>query len=185
MEYRELSFAHRRNVVACMSLVMHLNEALTRPSDILCTISTMAAHIFHLFASLCLSSLYTLNHIGEMCITGLIVSGLYLYELVCRSNMRQTLFVHHFCTLFAIIFIQIALQMALSNRISGANLAISGNNGAVNFYQTHTVLFMVREGYRSTCIEVCRCAVLHFQNWIRCLSGVTVGRQTRKVPPSH
>ncbi|KAK0212270.1 hypothetical protein DFS33DRAFT_14658 [Desarmillaria ectypa] len=105
-EYAALSFANRRNVVTyCLS-----------------TFWTMVAFILQIVASPMLGGYYTWNRIGEARVAAVIISGLYTYELVFRTSMRWPLLVHHFCTLFATTFIQIALQIALHPAIASAGL---------------------------------------------------------------
>ncbi|KAK0495081.1 hypothetical protein EDD18DRAFT_1355083 [Armillaria luteobubalina] len=105
-EYPALSFGNRRNVVTyCLN-----------------TFWTTVAFILQIVASPMLGGYYTWDRIGEARMAAVIISGLYIYEMVFRPSMRWTLLVHHFCTLFATIFIQIALQMALHPAIASAGL---------------------------------------------------------------
>ncbi|KAK0460187.1 uncharacterized protein EV420DRAFT_1535579 [Desarmillaria tabescens] len=53
---------------------------------------------------------YTVLNISLVRVVGNLISGLYIFELTYRPNMRRPLLIHHFCTLFAIIFLQVMLQ---------------------------------------------------------------------------
>ncbi|KAK0459310.1 uncharacterized protein EV420DRAFT_314593 [Desarmillaria tabescens] len=105
-EYPNLSFANRRNVATyCLNAFW-----------------TTVAFILQSVASPMLGEHYTWDRIGEARMAAVIISGLYIYELIFRTSMRWPLLVHHFCTLFATIFIQIALQIALHPAIASAGL---------------------------------------------------------------
>ncbi|PBK88470.1 hypothetical protein ARMGADRAFT_970953 [Armillaria gallica] len=105
-EYPALSFSNKRNAVTyCLN-----------------TFWTTVAFILQIVASPMLGGYYTWDRIGEARMAAVIISGLYIYEMVFRPSMRWTLLVHHFCTLFATIFIQIALQIALHPAIASAGL---------------------------------------------------------------
>ncbi|KAK0486427.1 hypothetical protein IW261DRAFT_797208 [Armillaria novae-zelandiae] len=105
-EYAVLSFDNKRNVVTyCLN-----------------TFWTTVAFILQIVASPMLGGYYTWDRIGEARMAAVIISGLYIYEMVFRPSMRWTLLVHHFCTLFATIFIQVALQIALHPAIASAGL---------------------------------------------------------------
>ncbi|KAK0192034.1 hypothetical protein F5146DRAFT_1135766 [Armillaria mellea] len=109
-EYPALSSDNRRNVITyCLN-----------------TFWTTVTFILQIVASPMLGGYYTWDCIGEARMAAVIISGLYIYEMVLHPTMRWTLLVHHFCigfqTLFATIFIQIALQIALHPAIASARL---------------------------------------------------------------
>ncbi|KAF9037875.1 hypothetical protein BDZ89DRAFT_1129809 [Hymenopellis radicata] len=93
-------------------LVPHL-----RYPDGLNTFYTTIALLLQLLSSPMLAEKYTLNRMGEIRFACVVVSGLYLYEMIYRSNMRWTLLVHHICTLFSLFFMQTALQISLNPAI--------------------------------------------------------------------
>lgn len=74
---------------------------------------TTLALALQLVASPTLAEDYTL--LGAHCIklVGLIISGLYLFELVYREWMRWPMLIHHFATLFAILFVGTAIDETL------------------------------------------------------------------------
>ncbi|KAK0196015.1 hypothetical protein F5146DRAFT_1133476 [Armillaria mellea] len=105
-EYPALSFDNRWNVVTyCLN-----------------TFWMTVAFILQIVASPMLGGYYTWDCIGKARMAAVIISGLYIYEMVFHPTMRWMLLVHHFCTLFATIFIQIALQIALHPAIASAGL---------------------------------------------------------------
>ncbi|KAF9037888.1 hypothetical protein BDZ89DRAFT_1061460 [Hymenopellis radicata] len=81
------------------------------------TFYTTIALLLQLLSSPMLAEKYTLNRMGEIRFACVVVSGLYLYEMIYRSNMRWTLLVHHICTLFSLFFMQAALQISLNPAI--------------------------------------------------------------------
>ncbi|KAK0226495.1 hypothetical protein IW262DRAFT_770494 [Armillaria fumosa] len=54
---------------------------------------------------------YTVFNVSLVRVVGNIISGLYIFELTYRPSMRWPLLIHHLCTLFAIIFVQVVLQI--------------------------------------------------------------------------
>ncbi|KAJ7496695.1 hypothetical protein FB451DRAFT_1208433 [Mycena latifolia] len=92
--FLKLSFEHRRNTVAYF----------------LTTFWTTVALILQLCASPILAEKYTWTCIDLIKLAGLIVSGLYIWELMYRCSLRLPILMHHFCTIFASILIIVALQ---------------------------------------------------------------------------
>ncbi|KAJ7725647.1 hypothetical protein DFH07DRAFT_946199 [Mycena maculata] len=87
--FRKLSFDHRRNTIAYL-----LN-----------TFWTTVTLVLQLCASPILAEEYTFERIDLIKLAGLLVSGLYIFELTYRSSLRLPILIHHFCTLFATILI--------------------------------------------------------------------------------
>ncbi|KAJ7099429.1 hypothetical protein B0H15DRAFT_546662 [Mycena belliarum] len=94
IEFPKLSFEHRRNTVAyCLS-----------------TLWTTVALVLQLCASPLLAEKYTFDRIDLVKLAGLVISGLYIWELIYRASLRLPILIHHFCTLFATILIIATLQ---------------------------------------------------------------------------
>ncbi|KAJ7496693.1 hypothetical protein FB451DRAFT_1549758 [Mycena latifolia] len=92
--FTKLSFDHRRNTVAyCLN-----------------TFWTTVVLVLQLCASPILAEKFTLDRIDLVKLAGLLVSGLYIWELTYRSSLRLPILIHHFCTLFASILIICTLQ---------------------------------------------------------------------------
>ncbi|KAJ6590026.1 hypothetical protein DFH09DRAFT_1140703 [Mycena vulgaris] len=92
--FTKLSFEHRRNTVAyCLN-----------------TFWTTVTLVLQLCASPMLAEHYTFDRIDLVKLAGLLVSGLYIFELTYRSSLRLPILIHHFCTLFATILIVCTLQ---------------------------------------------------------------------------
>ncbi|KAJ6593316.1 hypothetical protein B0H19DRAFT_1089804 [Mycena capillaripes] len=89
-----LSFDHKRNTVAY----------------ILNTFWTTVTLILQLCASPILAERYSIETVDIVKLAGLIVSGLYIFELIYRSSIRLPILIHHFCTLFATILIVCTLE---------------------------------------------------------------------------
>ncbi|KAK0459273.1 uncharacterized protein EV420DRAFT_312846 [Desarmillaria tabescens] len=93
--YRDLSFENKRNTV---TYAMN-------------TFLTLVALITQGVGGSVASQDYTVLNISLVRVVGNLISGLYIFELTYRPNMRWPLLIHHFCTLFAIIFLQVVLQI--------------------------------------------------------------------------
>ncbi|KAJ7637272.1 hypothetical protein DFH06DRAFT_1138901 [Mycena polygramma] len=92
--FTKLSFDHKRNTVAY----------------VLNTFWTTVALALQLCASPILAEKYTFDRIDLVKLAGLLVCGLYIFELTYRSRLRLPILIHHFCTLFATILIVCVLQ---------------------------------------------------------------------------
>ncbi|KAJ6484429.1 hypothetical protein C8R47DRAFT_1217315 [Mycena vitilis] len=92
--FLKLSFDHRRNTIAY----------------VLNTFWTTVALALQLCASPILAEQYTFDRIDLVKLAGLLVSGLYIFELVYRFSLRLPILIHHFCTLFATVLIVCVLQ---------------------------------------------------------------------------
>ncbi|KAF9045719.1 hypothetical protein BDZ89DRAFT_134999 [Hymenopellis radicata] len=90
-----LSFENRRNTITYAMNAFYTTVALA----------------LQLFASPMLLERYTVDRMGAVRVVSLVISGLYLFEMIYRPNMRWPLLIHHFCTLFSVIFLQVALQI--------------------------------------------------------------------------
>ncbi|KAJ6571618.1 hypothetical protein B0H19DRAFT_1064685 [Mycena capillaripes] len=106
VEFNKLSFDHRRNTVAYF-----LN-----------TFWTTVTLVLQLCASPILAQEYTLDRIDLVKLAGLLVSGLYIFELTYRSSLRLPILIHHFCTLFATILIVCTLQKTLHPALAALGL---------------------------------------------------------------
>ncbi|KAF8910868.1 hypothetical protein CPB85DRAFT_1304931 [Mucidula mucida] len=95
--FRALSFENQRNTV----------------TYVLNTIWTTVALVFQGLSSPMLRQEYSLESLSQLRIAAVIVSVLYIFELTYRPSMRWPLMIHHSCTLFAIIFVQIILQITM------------------------------------------------------------------------
>ncbi|KAK0486372.1 hypothetical protein IW261DRAFT_1455163 [Armillaria novae-zelandiae] len=93
--YRGLSFENKRNTV---TYVMN-------------TFWTSVALITQGVGGSVATENYTVFNVSLVRVVGNIISGLYIFELTYRPNMRWPLLIHHLCTLFAIIFVQVVLQI--------------------------------------------------------------------------
>ncbi|KAK0212306.1 hypothetical protein DFS33DRAFT_1376811 [Desarmillaria ectypa] len=93
--YRDLSFENKRNTV---TYAMN-------------TFWTLVALVMQGIGGSVASQNYTVLNVSLVKIVGNLISGLYIFELTYRPNMRLPLLIHHFCTLFAIIFLQVVLQI--------------------------------------------------------------------------
>ncbi|KAJ7105702.1 hypothetical protein C8R44DRAFT_886629 [Mycena epipterygia] len=92
--FAKLSFDHRRNTV----------------TYVLNTFWTTVTLVLQLLASPILAGEYTYERIDLVKLAGLIVSGLYIFELTYRSSLRIPILIHHFCTSFASILIVSTLE---------------------------------------------------------------------------
>ncbi|KAF8918686.1 hypothetical protein CPB85DRAFT_1430381 [Mucidula mucida] len=80
----ELSFENQRNTV----------------TYVLNTIWTTVALVFQCLSSPMLRQEYSLANLSQLRIAAVIVSVLYIFELIYRPNMRWPLLIHHFCVNF-------------------------------------------------------------------------------------
>ncbi|KAK0440168.1 hypothetical protein EV421DRAFT_2084099 [Armillaria borealis] len=101
-----LSHEHQRNTV----------------TYVLNTFWTLVALIVQLIAFPMLLERYTMFNIDLVHVATILVSGLYILELTYRPTMRWPLIIHHICTLLAIIFLQIVLQVTSHPAIAVAGL---------------------------------------------------------------
>ncbi|KAJ6484383.1 hypothetical protein C8R47DRAFT_1217271 [Mycena vitilis] len=104
--FKKLSFDHKRNTVAY----------------VLNTFWTTVALVLQLSASPMLAEKYTYDRIDLVRLAGLLVSGLYIFELTYRSSLRIPILIHHFCTLFATILLVCVLQR--TRHVAIASLAL-------------------------------------------------------------
>ncbi|KAJ6571628.1 hypothetical protein B0H19DRAFT_1255585 [Mycena capillaripes] len=74
------------------------------------TFWTTVTLVLQLCASPLLAEQYTFDRIDLVKLAGLLVSGLYIFELINRSILRLPILIHHFCTLFATVLIVCTLQ---------------------------------------------------------------------------
>ncbi|KAK0200989.1 hypothetical protein DFS33DRAFT_1093686 [Desarmillaria ectypa] len=89
---------------------------------VLSTFWTSVALDLQLLTSPILGGRYTSERIGEIRIACMVISGLYIFELTYRKQMRRPLLIHHFSALFSIIFLQVMLQMSMHVEIICAGL---------------------------------------------------------------
>ncbi|KAK0477124.1 hypothetical protein IW261DRAFT_306345 [Armillaria novae-zelandiae] len=101
-----LSHEHQRNTV----------------TYVLNTFWTLVALIVQLIAFPVLLERYTMFNIDLVHVATILVSGLYIFELTYRPTMRWPLIIHHICTLLAIIFLQVVLQVTSHPAIATAGL---------------------------------------------------------------
>ncbi|KAJ6484428.1 hypothetical protein C8R47DRAFT_1280570 [Mycena vitilis] len=92
--FTKLSFDHKRNTLAY----------------VLNTFWTTAALVLQICASPILAEKYTLDQIDLVKLAGLLVSGLYIWEMIYRPSLRIPILIHHFCTLFATVLIVCVLE---------------------------------------------------------------------------
>ncbi|KAK0189483.1 hypothetical protein F5146DRAFT_1138888 [Armillaria mellea] len=104
--FSSLSHEHQRNTV----------------TYVLNTFWTLVALIVQLIALPMLLERYTVFNIHLLHVATILVSGLYIFELTYRPTMRLSLIIHHVCTLLAIIFLQIVLQVTSHPAIAAAGL---------------------------------------------------------------
>ena len=71
---------------------------------------TTVALALQLYACPALAQEYT--EAGTNCIrvASVVIAGLYLFEMIYRDSMRWPMLAHHFSTIFAIIFVNVALD---------------------------------------------------------------------------
>ncbi|KAK0213526.1 hypothetical protein IW262DRAFT_1516803 [Armillaria fumosa] len=104
--FGQLSFENQRNTVT---------YALN-------TFWTSVALALQLIASPTLGERYTFKRVDEIRVAAMIISGLYIFELAYRKQMRRPLLIHHFSALFSIIFLQVMLQVSMHIEIICAGL---------------------------------------------------------------
>lgn len=92
--YKELSDTNQRTTVIYVLNILYTTLAVT----------------LQLVAIPALVEDYTLLGIHCVKLAGLVISGLYIFELVYREWMRWPMIIHHFATLFAILFVGSALD---------------------------------------------------------------------------
>ncbi|SJL08431.1 uncharacterized protein ARMOST_11795 [Armillaria ostoyae] len=102
----QLSFENQRNTV----------------TYVLNTFWTSVALALQLIASPTLGERYTSERVGEIRVAAMVISGLYVFELAYRKQMRLPLLIHHFSALFSIIFLQVMLQVSMHIEIICAGL---------------------------------------------------------------
>ncbi|KAK0478774.1 hypothetical protein IW261DRAFT_186261 [Armillaria novae-zelandiae] len=104
--FMQLSFENQRNTV----------------SYVLNAFWTSVALALQLIASPTLGERYTSARVGELRVAATVISGLYIFELAYRKQMRRPLLVHHFSALFSLIFLQVMLQVSMHIEIICAGL---------------------------------------------------------------
>ncbi|KAK0457111.1 uncharacterized protein EV420DRAFT_1765195 [Desarmillaria tabescens] len=104
--FRSLSHEHQRNTV----------------TYVLSTFWTLVAFIIQLIAFPMLLERYTVFNVSLLHVATILISGLYIFELTYRPIMRWPLIIHHICTLLAIVFLQIVLQVTSHPAIAVAGL---------------------------------------------------------------
>ncbi|KAK0463113.1 uncharacterized protein EV420DRAFT_1639197 [Desarmillaria tabescens] len=105
-EFVKLSFENQRNTV----------------TYVLNTFWTFVALALQLLASPTLGERYTSERVDEIRVACVVISGLYVFELAYRKQMRRPLLTHHFSALFSIVFLQVMLQMSMHVEIISAGL---------------------------------------------------------------
>ncbi|GAA5986662.1 hypothetical protein JCM11641_001355 [Rhodosporidiobolus odoratus] len=93
-EYNKMSPANQRNTVTYVLNAFYTTVAL----------------ICQCMATPALAHSYSQVGIKNITITAVIISALYLFELVYRDFMRPSLFAHHFCTLLAIFSLFVTIE---------------------------------------------------------------------------
>ncbi|KAG7449903.1 uncharacterized protein BT62DRAFT_928660 [Guyanagaster necrorhizus] len=102
--YRDLSLENKRNTV---TYAMN-------------TFWTLVALVTQGVGGSVASQNYTVLNVSLVRVVGNLISGLYIFELTYRPNMRWPLLIHHLCTLFAIVFLQVVLQITEHPAIAAA-----------------------------------------------------------------
>jgi len=92
-KYNDMSFANRRTSVIYILNIFYTTVALA----------------LQLAGSPAMRQEYTKTGTDCIIVASVIVSGLYLFEIIYRDSMRWPMLAHHFSTLFAIIFVNSAL----------------------------------------------------------------------------
>ncbi|KAK0497792.1 hypothetical protein EDD18DRAFT_1351607 [Armillaria luteobubalina] len=102
----QLSFENQRNTV----------------TYVLNAFWTSVALVLQLIALPMLGQRYTSERVGEIRVALMVISGLYVFELAYRKQMRRPLLIYHFSALFSIIFLQVMLQVSMHIEIICAGL---------------------------------------------------------------
>lgn len=117
-KFSEAVLGHFSQVFCSLSLEHQRNTV----TYVLNTFWTLVALIVQLIAFPMLLERYTMFNIDLLHVATILVSGLYIFELTYRPTMRWSLIIHHICTLLAIIFLQIVLQVTSHPAIAAAGL---------------------------------------------------------------